>query len=152
LTMLEASTGKKRATVRLNTNIPDRQGVAYTLAFSPDGRRLAVAQAGVTLMLCEGRTGTETQRPADGDLDTEIRKGHTGDKTANLVQTLAFSADGKWFASAGTDTAVYIWETATGKEVLRLPGHEAEVSHVAFSPDGQTIFSYGQDGQGYLWS
>src|SRR4051794_4411291 len=71
---------------------------------------------------------------------------------ANRVRALAFSADSRWFASAGTDTAVYIWETATGQEVLCLPDHEAEVSCVAFSPDGQTVFSYGQDGQGYLWS
>jgi hypothetical protein len=39
----------------------------------------------------------------------------------------------------------------TGQEVLRLPGHDAEVSSVRFSPDGRTIFSYGQDGQGYAW-
>src|SRR5262249_56911602 len=45
-----------------------------------------------------------------------------------------------------------LWETATGKEVLRLAGHEAEVSSVAFSPDGQQVFSFGADGQGYLWS
>src|SRR5262249_53662920 len=145
------ATGGKRATVRLNTNIPDGLGVMYTLAFSPDGRRLAVAQGDSgTLMLCDGQTCLETKRLAEGDPRPELKE-LTGGKLANQVRALAFSPDGKWFASAGTDTAVYVWETATGQEVLRLPGHDAEVTRLAFSPDGQTVFSHGQDGQAYLW-
>jgi dipeptidyl aminopeptidase/acylaminoacyl peptidase len=151
LTLLDATTGKKRATVRLNSKIPDGLGELATLAFSPDGRRLAVAQGG-SLALCDGQTGRETQRLADYDLADEERKELTGGKMANRIHALAFSPDGKWFASAGTDSAVYVWEAATGQEVLRLPGHEAEVSRLAFSPDGRTVFSHGQDGQGYLWS
>jgi WD domain, G-beta repeat len=70
----------------------------------------------------------------------------------NQVHALAFSPDSKWLGSAGSDGGIYIWEAATGKEVLRLTGHEGEVATVAFSPDGRTIFSQGQDGQGYLWN
>jgi WD40 repeat protein len=151
LAMLDATTGKKRSTVRLNSNIPDRLGVMYAFAFSPDGRRLAVAFSFGGLMLCDGHTCAETQRLADSDLRSELTM-LRGGKIANQVRALAFSPDGKWFASAGTDAAIYVWETATGKEVLRLQGHEAEVSTVAFSPDGRTVFSHGQDGQGYLWS
>jgi dipeptidyl aminopeptidase/acylaminoacyl peptidase len=152
LDLLDPTTGKKRSTIRLNSNISDRLGVLYELAFSPDGRRLAVAHTGGSLILCDGHTCAETQRLADGDPRTEMLNEIRGGKRANQVGALAFSADGKWFASAGTDTDIYVWETATGKEVLRLPGHEAEVSHVAFSPDGHALFSYGQDGQGYLWN
>src|SRR5262249_13346278 len=36
-------------------------------------------------------------------------------------------------------------------EILRLPGHGAEVTCVAFAPEGRKVFSYGLDGQGYLW-
>jgi hypothetical protein len=151
LTLLDAATGKKRATVRLLSKLSDGLGVLSTLAFSPDGRRLAVAQRG-SLALCDGQTGAEVQRLADYD-PREIRmREETGGKRVNQIRALAFSADGQWFASAGSDAVVSIWETATGQEVLRLEGHDAEVSHVAFSPDGRTIFSYGQDGQGYLWS
>jgi dipeptidyl aminopeptidase/acylaminoacyl peptidase len=150
LTTLDTTTGGKRATVRLNTNIPDGLGVMYTLAFSPDGRRLAVAQDGGTLMLCDGQTCLETKRLAEGDPKAEIKE-LTGGKLADRVRALAFSPDGKWLASAGTDTAVYLWETGTGQEGLRLAGHDAEVSRLAFSPDGKTVFSHGQDGQGYLW-
>jgi RNA polymerase sigma factor (sigma-70 family) len=152
LTMLDATTGKQRSRVRTNLDIPDNLGVMWTFAFSPDARRLAVACDGGTLMLCDGHTCAEIRRLADHDLKREDIKVLMGGKRANQIRALAFSPDGKWFASAGSDTSVYIWETATGKEVLCLPGHEAEVSCVAFSPDGQTVFSYGQDGQGYLWN
>jgi WD40 repeat protein len=151
LTLLEATTGTKRTTVRLNTPIGDRSGIMYKLAFSSDGRRVAVAQEGGALMVCDGHTGAETQRLADQDLRAEMFKEMTGGKMANQVRALAISPDGKWVAAAGSDTTVYLWEAATSKEVLRLPGHEAEVSRVAFSPDGRTLFSYGQDGQGYVW-
>jgi RNA polymerase sigma factor (sigma-70 family) len=151
LTLLEAATGAKRTTVRLNTQLSDNVGVMYTLAFSADGHRLAVAHSGGGLMLCDGRSCAETHHLADGDLTRQEIIELRGGKRVNDIHALAFSPDGKWLAAAGSDRAVYLREAATGKEVLRLPGHEAEVSCVAFSPDGRRVFSYGQDGQGYLW-
>lgn len=151
LTMLDPATGKKRATVRQSSKIPDGLGELSVLAFSPDGRRLAFAQGG-NLMLCDGHTSAQVQVLAELDPSDELRFGQAGRKIPNRIHALAFSPDSKWFASAGTDAAVYLWEAATGKEVLRLPGHEAEVSTLAFGPDGKSVFSYGQDGQGYLWS
>jgi WD40 repeat protein len=158
LTMLDAATGKKRPKIRLESNIPDGLGCLYELAFSPDGNRLAVAIYGGSLFICDGHTGTVVHPLANHDLtekrriEMEIIKGDLGGKRPNDIRALAFSPDGRWLASAGTDRAIYIWETATGKEAMLLPGHDAEVSTVAFSPDGKSVFSYGQDGQGYLWN
>jgi hypothetical protein len=67
------------------------------------------------------------------------------------MRALAFSPDGRWLAAAGSDADVYLWEAASGKQVLRFPGHHAEITSVAFSPDGRSVFSYGEDGLGYLW-
>jgi hypothetical protein len=150
---LDAATGKKMTRIKLDVDIGERLGVWHTLAFSPDGRQLAVAADFGALLLCDGRTGTETHRLAQGEHPARImRRELLGERLPNNVRALAFSPDGKWLVSAGSDRAVYVWETATGKEVLRLAGHEAEVSSVAFSPDGQKVFSFGADGQGYLWS
>jgi RNA polymerase sigma factor (sigma-70 family) len=152
LTTLDAATGKKGPKVKLNLDISDGLGVSYQFAFSPDGRRLALAVEGGTLMLCDGRTCAETQRLVNGDgLAGREEKVLFGGKPTNQVRALAFSPDGKWLASAGSDTIVTVWEAATGKEVLRLAGHDAAVSSLAFSPDGRKLFSYGADGQGYLW-
>jgi WD40 repeat protein len=153
LARLGAANGEQRSKVRMNLPIPDNLGIMAALALSADGRRLAVAHDDGSLLLCDGRTCVETRRLAEGgdprmDLEVQLK----GTKPRNQFRALAFSPDGKWLASAGTDAAVYVWEAATGKEVLRLAGHEAEVLSVAFSPDGQKVFSYGADGQGYLWS
>src|SRR5262249_58139316 len=61
------------------------------------------------------------------------------------------SADGQWLACGGTDGTVRLWETASGKEVLRRPGHEFWIMSLAFSPDGRTLASSGYDGVSLLW-
>ncbi len=152
LATLDAATGKQLTRIKLDVAIPDNLGVMRTFAFSPDGRRLAVALTGGTLLLCDGRTLLETKRLATGgDAAEDDLKVFFGGKRVTQFHALAFSPDGKWLA-AGADAAVYVWEAATGEEVLHLAGHEAKVSSVAFSPDGQKVFSFGADGQGYLWS
>ncbi|MBL8794399.1 MAG: hypothetical protein JNM56_10875, partial [Planctomycetia bacterium] len=49
------------------------------------------------------------------------------------VNSVGFLADGKTVVS-GSDSGVYLWEAATGKELRMLPGFRAVVS-----PDGKTI-------------
>jgi WD40 repeat protein len=39
-----------------------------------------------------------------------------------------------------------VWDVATGKELLTLSGHSAEVSSVAWSPDGKRLATAGADG------
>jgi mono/diheme cytochrome c family protein len=72
--------------------------------------------------------------------------GHTG-----AIRAVACSADGKRIASAGEDRTVRIWETSTGKELLRLEGHADEVLCVAFSKDGRSLISGGRDRTARVW-
>jgi RNA polymerase sigma factor (sigma-70 family) len=150
LDVLDAATGRQRSAPRVKLNNSDRNGNFYQLAYSPDGRRLALAYEG-TLMICDGRTCEETRHLAGEEDPRSFADRIMAPKQMNRILAIAFSPDGKWLAAAGSDTDVYVWEAATGKEVLRLPGHGAEVSSVAFAPDGKRVFSYGLDGQGYLW-
>jgi hypothetical protein len=75
-----------------------------------------------------------------------------GGEIKNQPHTMAFSRDGRWLASGGTDAVIYIWEVATGKEISRFRGHDGEISLVTFGPDGRTLSSFANDGQGYVWS
>jgi RNA polymerase sigma factor (sigma-70 family) len=151
LDALDAATGRLRTSPRVNLNNSDRRGNLYKLGYSPDGRRLALAYEG-TLMLCDGRTCVETRHLAGEEDPRSFAERLIAPKLINRILAIAFSPDGKWLAAAGSDADVYVWEAATGKEVLRRAGHGAEVSSVAFAPDGKRIFSYGLDGQGYLWN
>jgi hypothetical protein len=107
--------------------------VVNALAFSPDGRRLAVALRDGNISLCEAATGVEERQ------------------FLGSVLALAFSPDSKWLLTGGSDDTVRVWEAATGVEVLRRNGHEGGVLYVAFGGGGRTALSSGRDGQAYLW-
>jgi WD40 repeat protein len=55
------------------------------------------------------------------------------------VWSVAYSPDGRHFATASRDETVRRWETATGRPVGEPLPHSAPVWAVAYSPHGQTL-------------
>ena len=100
------------------------------LAFSPDGRELAIGGGWVP-------DSIRLWDPVRGEEIIGLR-GHE-----SHVTSLAFSPDGRTLVSGGDDRTVRLWEVATGKEIAALKGHEQEVATVAFSPDGRIVASGG---------
>ena len=108
-----------------------------SLAFSPDGKRLATGSEDARITLLDPVSGKV--------LRSSI--GH-----ASTVLALAFSPDGKRLASASHDRTVKIWDTASGKELLTLTGHAGPVYAVVFSPDGKSVATAIDDSHIRLWN
>jgi WD40 repeat protein len=116
------------ASGRQEYELGDREGRGRCIAFSPDGRTLAVAGFERDLGALDGvvwlwdvATGRELRRLGGRQQD---------------VRAVAFSPDGKLLATAGNDNLIRLFDPATGAERISMPGHCGLVDVVALSPDG----------------
>jgi WD40 repeat protein len=155
-------------------------GPVRSLAFSQDGKRLAVADSSERggIILLDRETGALHQTPAvDGDGAIRAVSFSPDDRmiaasrNTGLVQlwdaqsgalqrtlgqigallAVAVSPDGSMIATGGSDTAVRLWDARTGLLRWTLVGHLRPVSAVLFSPDGKLLASGGREGTVKLW-
>jgi WD40 repeat protein len=61
------------------------------------------------------------------------------------IHTVAFSPDGKSMAAAGDGGEVILWETATGKRLALLRGHDSSVTRIAFGEQGKVLAASSKD-------
>ncbi len=86
--------------------------------------------------------------PVTAALPAMLAKTLTGHQ--DWVQSVVFSPDGKWFASAGLDKSVKLWVSATGSLLGTLRQSYA-VNAVTISSNGVWLASAGDDGTVRLW-
>jgi WD40 repeat protein len=62
------------------------------------------------------------------------------------VRNVALTPDGRKAAGLDTDDQILVWDTASGKTLFRLPGHERFGSHsMIIRDDGARLLSFGSD-------
>jgi WD40 repeat protein len=113
----------------------DPDDPAAALAFSPDGKRLAVSTAGAV----------DVYGPATGKLLRRLKS--AGDR----FRAVAFLPDGRTLAAWGPGGVFVHWETATGKRLFRRKGDTREGKWSgALSPDGRLLAQAGviEEGEG----
>jgi WD40 repeat protein len=135
---------KRPPTQRIGNRTP-RPPSVQSVAFSPDGKTVAVALLGRTIRLVRAATGEELLT-LGGDLPLS-------------VTALAFSPDGKTLAAGGWgmnvagggDHQVRLWDARTGKLERRLDGHTRQVTALSFSADSNRLASGSTDRTALVW-
>jgi WD40 repeat protein len=113
-------------------------GQAWSLVFSPDGKRLAL-----------GGKGTFKIWAADSGQELMTYQGET--QPAQTVRAMAFSSDGTQLLFGGGDRTVKVVDIAGQKVVRSLSGHYGQVWSLALSPDGTRIAAGSDDNVLIVW-
>ncbi|WP_449419255.1 WD40 domain-containing protein [Phormidium nigroviride] len=108
----------------------------YSVAFSPDGGKIATGHADGEVRLWQVEDGKLLFRSL----------GHTG-----AVWSLSFSPDGETLASGSFDWTIRLWALPNGELRQTLQGHGDWVWAIAFNPDGQLLASCSSDRTIKLW-
>src|SRR5262249_21125555 len=119
--------------------------LVYSLAFSPDGQRLATASWDKTAKIHDTTTGKELRTLG----------GH-----AHPVASIAFSPDGKFVATGerlrftkdgSSEVEARLWDADSGAVLLRLRGHTMGIPALTFDDTGKQLITAGFDGTLRIW-
>ncbi len=129
-------------------------GNGWSIAYSPNG--VLLATSGMQIKLWHTTSGECIQTldlPINMDdmANLDRRQRFHLDMMGSMVESLAYSSDGKTIAGVGRNGMIHLWNIETGKKQHTFSGHKWTVNTLAFSPDGKTLASGSSDGTILLW-
>jgi WD40 repeat protein len=175
----ESTTGRLLRTLVLDSSLYHM--TERCLAFSPDGRTLALAvdeepmvrrwdvESGEELPALpggsddggdvvayspDGKTlAAGYSQPADGFLQLwdAVSGADRGTFKEGPVTCLAFSPDSRLLATVGDDACLRLRNAADGRLLATFRWHQADIDTVAFSPDGRWLATGGKEERVKLW-
>ena len=94
-----------------------------SVAWSPDGKRLATGSVDQTAKVWDAASGRE------------VLTLHAHNRP---VTSVAWSPDGNQLATGSVDQTAKVWDATSGREVLTLRAHNKPVTSVAWSRTGSS--------------
>jgi WD40 repeat protein len=111
--------------------------VVYSVAWSPDGARLATGSQDKTARIWEWPSGKLLKTLSDH---------------SDAVTRVCFAPDGKSLYTASLDHNVRRFDVATGNVLRVFTGHSDGVTALAISPDGRGVVSAGPEPRLRWWN
>jgi serine/threonine protein kinase len=111
-------------------------GRVNSLAWSPNGQRIASVGADKTLQIWDSLTG---------------KKYFIHHNPTATLTGVAWSYDGRYLATCGNDKLVQVWDTVTRNAVTTYAGHTGYVTSVSWAPDGKQLVSASVDHTIHIW-
>ncbi|NOR83687.1 MAG: protein kinase [Ardenticatenales bacterium] len=115
------------------------------LAFSPDGHLIGTANNRDSMRFSKYRFYGALWRADTGSLQ-EYQLGHT-----QWVYSVAFSPDGRLFATASDDDSIILWQVSGGNLARRIETFLGGITDVDFSPSNLLLAAGSWDGNVGLW-
>ena len=132
------------AQLTIPTRLENPSGQIYSIAYSPDGRELAIGDESGTVRIVD----TANER------DLVSLRGHIG-RVLHAAYAPDESSGGqpvRLLATSGADRTVRIWDARTGGQLHQLPGHKEQVHELVFSPEGNLLATASDDKTVRLWN
>lgn len=92
------------------------------------------------LMIAAANVAISTER------EPVAQTGHTDD-----INAIAFSFDGAYMVTGGSDAVAMLWDTATGKKLREFRGHKDTIAYVSMTDNGKQFVTASHDGSVMLW-